>query len=267
METSNHTDTKYIITTCPKCKVECHTLYGIKQHKKSCTKQKSNIQLSKEPEEVENTEVASGPTAKCRICPQKFFLYKTLLDHYKQKHPQGNGLKNLKRKIKRKYGKHECRICHRKFAWKSSLEKHTSLMHSESSEAMMNNTVQNDTLIKSPLPSGSNVDTPNKPSSNSNQQTNQFTTFNGKFKCTGCSKIYLVPSKLLQHIKEQPSSAIHNSKMYKETISQLNHICICENCDTLFYTPENFIKHIKNDHNGENLAKHIAYAYRHANGY
>ena len=55
--------------------------------------------------------------------------------------------------------------------------------------------------------------------------------------------------------------------MYKETISQLNHICICENCDTLFYTPENFIKHIKNDHNGENLAKHIAYAYRHANGY
>ena len=82
---------------------------------KSCNKQKSNIQPSKGPEEIENTEVASGPTVKCKICLQKFFLYKTLLDHYKQKHPQGNGLKNLKRKIKRKYGKHECKICHRKF--------------------------------------------------------------------------------------------------------------------------------------------------------
>ena len=176
MENSDHTDTKYYITVCPKCNIECHTLYGIRQHRKSCNGHK---QLSSQPENAENNEVAFGHNAKCKICKRKFFLYKTLLDHYKQKHPHGNGLKNLKRKIKRKYGKHECNICHKKFAWKESLERHTSVIHSETGASTKGNTVQNQTSSNSPPPNDPHASTPHKPSSNPNHQANPFLKFNG----------------------------------------------------------------------------------------
>ena len=201
----------------------------------------------------------------CKICKQKFFPYKTLSDHYKHKHLHGNGLKNSKRKSKWKYGKHKCNSCYKRFAQKQSLDTHTSVVHPESLTTIKNKTVKKQTSIQPLLLNEPHDNIPHMPSSHPHQKANPFLAFNSKFRCTGCSKIFQVPSKLIEHIKKQPLSVKHNWKIYKETISNLNHITICEKCDTIFYTPKNFIEHIKTDHNSEDLAKHLAYALRLAN--
>ena len=244
-------------STCRYCHTYCGTLYSKRMHLRKC-----NALQNTTPNVI-------TPNKKCRLCNAKYFLYSTLIDHYKNKHKSSNQFRIYKRGIRNKLAHLQCKLCKKKFFQEHQLYQHSTSKHPESSQTMTLNdklnpnlpTTYNCVLCDHKFNSSSNL------SKHIDFAHAKFIISQDKFQCTGCSKTFLLPTQLLQHIEDKPIGIKHNLNMYKQHISNMKNINQCDKCETLFYTIENYISHIKTVHQSENIAMHIAKAYKHVTGY
>ena len=268
---------------CQHCHTFCLTLYSKRMHLKTCNG--APRYSVKDGDQVTGSTLALNK--KCRLCKAKYFLHSTLLDHYKNKHKKNKQFRSYKRNIRRNFASHQCELCSKKFFQQCQLFQHMTYRHPQSPQTEVlskiftrnldigHNCASCDFKFQSSLNLLHHM----------NYAHSEFAISQDKFQCKGCSKIFMTPTKLLQHIEDKPITTNHNIKMYREHIFNMKNINQCDICDfqflyharcqssvqytffTLFYTRENYINHIKKAHQNENIAIHIARAYKHVTGY
>ena len=144
----------------------------------------------------------------------------------------GNSTKqyrSIRKNYRRVLAKYSCHNCKKKFHHPEQLLLHRTLRHGHRVSPIINNpptTLQsyNCRLCNTSFPDSSPLE-----EHMYNAHPENIITVN-RYQCSGCSKTFETPTKLLSHIESLPKSGSHNLAMYKDHISNMTNINRCDIC-------------------------------------